>query len=394
MSHQVDPPHISAAAKEKLEIIARLAGSIAHDYNNLLAIILLQSDMLLATPGQSEPVRRRALEIKNATERAAALTRQLLAFGSRQVLQSRPLDVRQTLESLRPAMTEAVGPQHELVIKIDRDVSQIQADPIHLEQVLINLLLNARDAMPPGGRVVVAADTVSNREVEATVNLAPGIYLRLSITDTGAGMDEETQKRIFEPFFTTKPTGQALGLGLSTVYGIVKQFAGTIVARSTVNEGSCFEIYLPHSQATATEVPREPASSERLPVGSETILLVEDEAMVRRATADLVRMYGYQVIEAADAQEALEIFEEADEPISLLLSDVSMPGMDGPALAEIVAARWPELPVLFMSGYAGDAVDPRIRAGRGLIEKPFESIALARRIRELIDAAGQRSATT
>jgi len=370
---------------EKMETIARLAGGIAHDFNNLLAVILLHSDLLLTTPVREDSVRRRGGEIRKATERAAALTRQLLAFGSRQVMHPANLDLNREVEKCRELLIRLLGPEVKLTIKRGELLGQISADPVYLEQVIISLAANARDAMPSGGELTLSTESFVCEEDASNLTLTPGPYARLTMTDTGSGMDEATQNRIFEPFFTTKAPGQGKGLGLSAVYGIVKQFAGEIRLHSERGRGTSLEIYLPLANISGSDSLDE--DTEELLEGTETVLLVDDESLVRRAIGEMLDMYGYNVLEAESGPEAIEVCKECDEPIDLLLTDVTLPGMNGPAVAKEISQRQPGIRILLMSGFT----DPGI-VGEGLadglpfIEKPFTPETLARRIRQILDA--------
>ena len=352
-------------------MMARMAGGVAHEFNNVLAVILLQADMLLKTPGQDETNRQRGLDIKRAAERAATLTRQLLAFAGKPVMHQQTVDLNNELETYRTKIKQVLGRKVDLLLRLGSGVGQVNIDPVYLEQVLLILAANARDAMSDGGRVIISTETSHDQAL-------------LSFADSGSGMDPETRAHVFEPFFTTKPTGKGIGLGLSTVYGIVKKMNGRIALDSTPGQGTTFKILL---QQTGEAPAQNPISEHEGQLrGSEIILLVDDEAMVRRATSELLEMFGYQVIEAATGKDALEICNECDEPIGLVLTDITMDEMDGRKLARAIKAEWPEIPVLLMSGDIGAAMSVGDRdEGVQFIEKPFEPEELMRRIRRIID---------
>jgi CheY-like chemotaxis protein len=367
-----------------MEIVARLAGGVAHDFNNLLSVILLHSDMLLTVFGHEETVRRHAIEIKMATGRAAVLTHQLLALGGRQLMHPTVLSLNEELKRYQSLLEKILGRKIELNMKLGMDVDHIDADPIHLEQVVLSMVANARDAMSDGGQLTISTRLFQNEANNDQLGLPSGSYARISISDTGSGMDAGTLTHIFEPFFTTK-SGKGAGLGLSTAYGIVKQFGGRIMVDTEPGSGTIIDIYLPHLVDTSS-AQRAASAENEATGGAEIILLVDDEEMVRRAASEILQLYGYQVIEAASGSEALEICEECDDPISLLLTDVSMPEMSGPELAEAIGIRWPAMRVLYMSGFtdAADGNQRLLREGVAFIEKPFEPDALARRIRDII----------
>ena len=368
-----------ADTKEKMEVIARLVGGIAHDFNNLLAVVLLHSDLLLKAPIDEATIRRRGRDIKAATERAAALTRQLLAFGGRQLMHKKSLDLNEEIDKSLGTISRKLGPEIKLTTNLGHNLGAINADPIHLEQAIANIVANAKEAMPSGGQLFITTEPF---EADAGgLTLMPGRYIKLTITDTGRGIDPETKRRVFEPFFTTKAQGKGYGLGLSVAYGILKQFSGEIIINSEPVGGTSVELYFPRSAYALPEAERE------LPSGTETILLVEDEDLVRRAAAEILEMCGYTVLEAESGADALEISAECDEPIALLLTDVIMQGMNGPALAEAIAATRPEMPVLFMSGFTDADVASRglLKKGAPMIEKPFTTEKLARRVRKILD---------
>lgn len=370
MAHSQSPLDPDSANKEKLELISRLAGGIAHDYNNLLAIVLLHADMLATHDDES--VKRRAKEIKNAAQRASALTRQLLAFGGRQVMSVMPLDLHEELDRLQSTFTRILGSNNSLVTDYDRTIKFVSSDQIYLEQILINVFKNAREALSMGGEVTISTTRVTE----------PAPRVVISISDNGDGMAPHVLARVFEPFFTTSK-GRRTGLGLSTAYGLVKQMGGDIVIESELEKGTIVRLYLQAYEYSMTEV----VESESFGSG-QTLLLVDDEEMVRAASCEMLELFGYQVIEARDGFEALEICEETDEPIALALVDIEMDRMDGPTLAAKIRERWPGIKILFMSGLTEDVVQSEGILGptEKFISKPYDPDDLAARIRSIIDA--------
>jgi two-component system cell cycle sensor histidine kinase/response regulator CckA len=338
-----------------------------------------------------DPAHQDVAEIKKAGERAALLTRQLLAFSRRQVLQPKSLDLNRVVENLGKMLHRLLGEDIELSIVPDPSLWLVMADPGQLGQVILNLAVNARDAMPRGGRLVLKTANVKLDEAYAAVHdqVQPGPHVLLSVSDTGCGMDAVTRSRIFEPFFTTKELGKGTGLGLSTVYGIIRQSGGHIWVYSEPGQGTTFKIYLPRFAAGAAVLQEEPAPAPYLK-GQETILLVEDETLVRQIARRILESHGYSVLEAKDGQEALRLQEEHPSPIHLMLTDLVMPGFGGQELASRLAARCPSLKVLFMSGYAESGILDKELASRGdvYLQKPFEAHALVRKVRELLDAPG------
>ena len=373
---------------QKMEAVGQLAGGIAHDFNNVLTAIVGFSD-LLAMSAANDLVRADVGEIRRAAHRAATLTRQLLAFSRRQVLRPSVIDVGALVEHLIPMLRRLIGEDIELRLNAAEPIAPVCVDPGQLEQVLLNLVINARDAMPGGGRISVdlANSTLTPDDCAAHVGTAPGQHVCMAVTDTGTGMDAHTRKHLFEPFFTTKPVGKGTGLGLATVHGIVKQSGGHVWVYSELGRGSTFKVYLPVAPArehvAAVHVEPEPA-----PRGWETVLLAEDETSVREYVGRVLRGLGYTVIEAASGDMALELARKSTAPIHLLLSDVVMPGSNGPDVHRQLASDQPALKVLFMSGYPGDAIVARgFDHGCVFIEKPFTSELLARRVRDVLDGA-------
>jgi two-component system cell cycle sensor histidine kinase/response regulator CckA len=374
---------------QKMEAIGRLAGGVAHDFNNLLTVITGYGYMLLdeIDGAGGEALRANVSEILRAVDRASALTNQLLAFSRRQVARPKPVDLTALVANMDRMLRRLIGEHIELVVEPGPGLGAVRADPGQIEQVLMNLIVNARDAMPGGGRITVRTEKVESAREFARLRLnpAPGRYVKLSISDTGHGMDETTKARIFEPFFTTKEQGKGTGLGMSLVYGIVKQGGGEIEVTSEAGKGTTVSIYLP---GTAEAVPKPaapplPAGNE---CGTETVLLVEDEEEVRRLVVDLLLHRGYTVLEAAHPADALRICQEYPREIHLLLTDVVMPEMNGRELAERLAWVRPDMKVVYMSGYTHDA-----KIGNGLeallLKKPFTPAALAQKLRQVLDHA-------
>jgi PAS domain S-box-containing protein len=372
---------------QKMEAVGRLAGGIAHDFNNLLTVINGYGDLLLRKLGDDQ-LRRKAQEIKKAGERASSLTRQLLAFSRKQVLQPKVLDLNAVVTNVAQMLQRLIGEDLQLVLSLNAALRQVKADPGQLEQVLMNLVVNARDAMPTGGKVIVETANVELSGEYASRHRAvqSGAYVMLAVSDNGHGIDLETQKHIFEPFFTTKELGKGTGLGLSTVYGIVKQSGGNIWVYSEPGHGTTFKIYLPRVNE-AIKLEKDCPAHTSLPKGSETILLVEDELMVRNIARETLEMNGYKVLEAANGSEALSISGPYGETIDLLLTDVVMPGMSGKELAGLLSSSRPETKVLYMSGYTEDAIVHHgvLEEGILFLEKPFVPDALALKVREVLN---------
>ena len=373
---------------QKMEAVGRLAGGVAHDMNNVLAVINGYSELLLDTAGLDTRVRARLNEIRGAGERAAGLTRQLLAFSRRQVLAPAVLDLNEVIGGLVGMLRRLIGEDVELALLSARELGKVRADRGQVEQVLMNLAVNARDAMPTGGQITIETqNTFLDRSYcEQHAGVDPGPYVVFSVSDTGCGIPKEMQERIFEPFFTTKDPGKGTGLGLATAFGIVKQSGGHVSLYSEPGIGSTFRVYLPRAEGTpeACEPELPPTESIR---GTETILLAEDEDGVRWMVREALRAVGYSVLIAATPAEALEIAAGHPGPIDLLLSDVVMPGMGGRELAERVDKLRPNTRVLFMSGYTDDAIVRHgvLAARMAFIQKPFSPAALARKIREVLD---------
>lgn len=375
---------------QKFEAIGRLAGGVAHDFNNLLGVILGQSEILLDRPHDGGITRGLEM-IRESARRGASLTRQLLAFGRRQILEPQVLNLNAILADVEKLLQRVIGADIELDFQMDAKIGSIKADPGQLEQVVVNLATNARDAMPEGGRLTIATANVDLDEAYADRRIVvhPGRYVQLVVSDTGYGMDRETQAHIFEPFFTTKEQGKGTGLGLATVYGIVKQSGGYIWVYSEPGHGSAFKIYLPMVKAAA-ESPRSVERSEGLARGSETILVVEDDASLREVTCEFLQSSGYTVIPAESPGEALRLAELHNGPIDFLLTDVIMPKMNGRELATKLIKTRPGVKVLYVSGYADgivrDGVHGPLEEGLAFLQKPYTRHVVTRKIREILDS--------
>ena len=374
---------------QKMEAVGRLAGGVAHDFNNLLTAIGGYSDLLLSDLAPGDPRRSDVEEIKKAAERAAALTRQLLAFSRRQVLQPRVLDLNVVVVGAEKLLRRLIGEDVRLATRLEPSLGAVRADAGQLEQVVMNLAVNARDAMRGGGTLTLetrSVDITKARRTEEQAPMPPGPYIELRVSDTGVGIDAETKRHLFEPFFTTREKGKGTGLGLATVYGIVKQSGGFIWVDSEPGRGTTFTIHLPRvdERVDADEAGR-PVRSEVS--GTETVLLVEDEVAVRTVVRESLRVHGFKVLEAQDGEVALRVAADATAPIDLLLTDVVMPGLSGRALADRLTAERPGLRVLYMSGYTDDALGPHgvLEPGLHYLQKPFAPDVLARKVREVLD---------
>jgi two-component system cell cycle sensor histidine kinase/response regulator CckA len=373
---------------QKMEAVGQLAGGVAHDFNNLLMVIIGYAGDLVERLEPGSPLRREANEIAKAGQRAASLTRQLLAFSRQQVLEPKVLNLNSLVEDLKKMLGRLISEDIELVTSLDPALGEVRADQGQIEQAIVNLAVNSRDAMPAGGRLTIRTKNSVVDELFARKHppMPPGDYVQLSVLDTGIGMDAKTLARVFEPFFTTKAPGKGTGLGLATAYGVVKQSGGYIWASSEPGKGACFDIYLPRVHAPAPEK----ASGTRPDAarqGTETILLVEDDEALRSLILDTLQQWGYEVFEAADGHDAMLIAQEQALKIDLLLTDVVMPGMNGTQVAEKVVALNPAIRVLFMSGYAdlGPGQDDFFSKERRLLQKPYKLPELARAIREVLE---------
>jgi two-component system, cell cycle sensor histidine kinase and response regulator CckA len=378
---------------QKLEAIGRLSGGVAHDFNNLLGVIIGYSEALQRQMSENDPFREAVDEIQNAGKRAAVLTQQLLAFSRKQVLEPKVLDLSIVVSEVEKMLRRLIGEDIELKIVLANGLGMVKADPGQIDQVILNLAVNARDAMPKGGRLTLET---SNAELdENDVNryryVIPGPYVLLKVTDTGCGMDAELQSHIFEPFFTTKESGKGTGLGLATVYGVIKQSGGYIWVESELGKGTTFKIYLPRVEEAREVVAPEshaPSSSRK----ARTVLLVEDEQSLRKLTRNTLVELGHSVLEAGDAFQALEIAKQTKAPIDLLLTDVVMPGMSGRALADKLCASRPGIRVLFMSGYTDGAVANHgvLESGISILRKPFTRDELTERVEEVLSMVGKQ----
>jgi two-component system cell cycle sensor histidine kinase/response regulator CckA len=377
---------------QKMEAVGRLAGGVAHDFNNLLNVIRGFTELTLRGLPPDDPQRRRLQEILKATERASSLTGQLLAFSRKQVLQPRVFDLNGVVSDVEKMLEPLIGEDVDLLIDLDLGLGRVRADRGQIEQVLMNLLVNARDAMPEGGKITVTTRDADLDEGSAREHpgARPGRYVLLEVADEGVGMDAEVRRHIFEPFFTTKPTGKGTGLGLATAYGIVKQSDGYVEVETEPGHGTTFRVYLPRVQDAVEGAPRKQGGPAG-PARGGTILLVEDQDMLRRVTRELLEEGGYRVLEAGSPEAALEIAEAHESPIDLLLTDVVMPGLSGPDLARRLCSSRPETRVLYISGYTDAAILERgIVADRtAFLHKPFTAVALERKIREVLGGGSE-----
>jgi signal transduction histidine kinase len=372
------------AEAEKMEAIGRLAGGVAHDFNNLLTVIAGYAEILEARQPSEE-----AAEISRAAAQAAALTHQLLAFSRRQVLHPRLVDLNQIVSGMETMLQRIIGDDISVGIRLDPALAAVEADRAQLERVILNLAANARDAMPNGGVLTIETANVDVDEGQVTTHGdgSPGPHVLLAVSDTGVGMDEDVAKHLFEPFFTTKPAGAGTGLGLATVFGVVKQSGGGIYVYSEPDRGSTFKIYLPAASAPAE--PSEPMAETRAERGSETVMVVEDDEGVRELVRLMLEANGYEVLTVADADEAAHLCGARE--IDLLLTDVVMPDVNGSELAERLGALAPDMRILFMSGYSDEAVvrHGELSEAAAFLEKPFTEKTLARKVREVLDDGGQ-----
>ncbi len=378
---------------QKLEAVGRLAGGVAHDFNNLLTVITGYSEMIVAEGQGRSGLMEYAQEIQYAANRAAALTAQLLAFSRRQISQPRVLDLNEVVTHSMKMLRRVIGEDIEIQTHLDRNLGRVKVDPIHIDQVIMNLVVNARDAMGHGGKLTIetANRTLEADYIERHIGVQPGHYCMLAISDTGTGMDAQTKSRLFEPFFTTKEAGRGTGLGLSIVYGIVKQNNGEIMVYTEPGQGTTFKVYLP-----MVEVPAELAAAETRPGelrGSETILLCEDEDSIRRLVHAMLARQGYRVLDAATPEEALRISASAGQPVDLLLTDIVMPGSSGFELLRTMRQSRAGLKVLYMSGYTDNQVSRSwtVDPGTPFIQKPFTAAALTQKLREALAGPGATS---
>ncbi len=372
---------------QKMEAVGRLAGGVAHDFNNLLMVISGYTEVLLNQLGESDPRRKKAEAIQKATERAAGLTRQLLAFGRKQLLELKVIDLNTVVSDISKLLRPLIGEDIDLTVRLERNLGRTKADPGQIEQVIMNLAVNARDAMPSGGKLIIETCNVELDQAyrRAHAHVQAGSYVMLAVSDTGCGMDAETQSRIFEPFFTTKEKGKGTGLGLSTVYGIVKQSGGYVFAYSEIGRGTTFKVYLPRIDNEAIENGPEKTLHSACG-GTETVLLVEDEESVRELVQEALEARGFKLLVATHGDQALQIAARGQK-IDLMITDVVMPGMSGRDLAKRFAELRPQMKVLYLSGYTEDAIVQHgvLDAGTAFLPKPFTLDALALKVREVLD---------
>jgi nitrogen-specific signal transduction histidine kinase/ActR/RegA family two-component response regulator len=376
---------------QKMESIGTLAGGIAHDFNNLMTAVTGYSELALRSLSPDDPLRPRIEVIKGAGERAAGLTRQLLAFSRKQMLQPKVLDLNSVVTGIAQMLPRVIGEHIDLRYRLGESLGQIKADPGQIEQVIVNLAVNARDAMPGGGWLTIKTENVhfTRRFGRGDLTVEPGHYVLMAVSDTGSGMDHETQEHIFEPFFTTKEVGKGTGLGLSTVYGIIKQSGGSLLVYSEVGKGTSFKIYLPRVDEIV-ENDESVADAANL-TGRETVLLVEDEEVVRNLSKEILETYGYSVLVAANGREGLSLGKEFQGPIDLVITDVIMPLMSGPEMAEGLRMSRPDTRVLFMSGFTDEAIVHHgvLDENVFFLQKPFSPEALASKTREVLDEAAR-----
>ncbi|MCL4401150.1 MAG: ATP-binding protein [Acidobacteria bacterium] len=378
---------------QKMEAVGMLAGGIAHDFNNLLTIITGYSQLILNAMGANDPNRSAAEQIMKAGERAAALTRQLLAFSRRQVLQPRTLDLNELVASLGAMLRRLIGEDVDLRLVMGPELGHVNGDPGQVEQVIMNLAVNARDAMPNGGTLTIETSNVELDEGYVRTHMAvrPGSYVLLAVSDTGVGMDSKTRARLFEPFFTTKGQGRGTGLGLSIVFGIVKQSGGNIEIYSEPNRGTSVKVYLPRvSKGTALD---NEAVAHAAAKGSETVLVVEDEDMVRRLVKETLEREGYKLLDASGPAEAQRIVRQYQGTIHLMITDVVMPKLSGRELAKRLSAERPDMKVLYMSGYTDNAVVANgvLNSEMAFLQKPFTPAALARKVRSVLEESTNKT---
>ena len=374
---------------QKMEAVGRLAGGVAHDFNNMLGIIMGHAEIVLMGLRPADPLYSHLEGIRKAGERSAALTRQLLAFSRKQIMQPQVINLNGLVTDLENMLCRLMGADVELATVFDQAPTAVKADPGQVEQIILNLAVNARDAMPLGGKLTIETKNVYLDETycQAHPYVTPGPHVMLAMSDNGLGMDANTKAHLFEPFYTTKAPDKGTGLGLSTVYGIVKQSGGSIEVYSELGYGTTIQIFLPRIEEPAAST--EPAILAGSLQGSETILVVEDEAMLRPLIIDVLKGYGYKTLEASHGDGALRLCEQHQGPIHLMLTDVVMPRMSGRELAEKLAPLHPEMKVLFMSGYNENAIVHHgvLDKGIGFIQKPFSPDNLARKVREVLDVS-------
>ena len=378
---------------QKMEAIGRLAGGVAHDFNNLLAVITGYSDLLLDDAALIDSNRTKVEQIKQAANSAASLTRQLLMFSRQQVIEPVILNINQIVTNTEKMLRRLIKENIEFTVVLDNHLTRVKADPGQIEQIVLNLVVNARDAMPNGGKLRIQTGNVllEKDAAQAGAVVPSGRFVLLEVTDTGTGMDEQTQTHIFEPFFTTKAVGEGTGLGLATVYAIVKQSNGHIEVQSTLGQGSSFKVYLPAAAQAAADH-ESGKGTAKAAFSGETVLVVEDARPLRDLICEALSTSGCTVLSARDGQEALRIVSQRKSAIDLLLTDVVMPGMNGPALAKQVRALCPETKILYMTGYSGEFLRAdMLIAGVSLIQKPFTLADLGRKISKMLAAKSRES---
>ena len=371
---------------QKMEAIGRLAGGVAHDFNNLLAVITGYSDLLLDDAALIDSNRTKVEQIKQAANSAASLTRQLLMFSRQQVIEPVILNINQIVTNTEKMLRRLIKENIEFTVVLDNHLTRVKADPGQIEQIVLNLVVNARDAMPNGGKLRIQTGNVllEKDSAQAGAHVPSGRFVLLEVTDTGTGMDEQTQTHIFEPFFTTKAVGEGTGLGLATVYAIVKQSTGHIEVQSTLGQGSSFKVYLPAAAQAAADH-ESGKGTAKAAFSGETVLVVEDARPLRDLICEALSTSGCTVLSARDGQEALRIVSQRKSAIDLLLTDVVMPGMNGPALAKQVRALCPQTKILYMTGYSGEFIRAdMLIAGVSLIQKPFTPADLGRKISKML----------
>ena len=378
---------------QKMEVVGLLAGGVAHDFNNILAVIMACNEMMLTNLSTDHPLHKHCAEVREATNRAASLTRQLLAFSRKQILEPKVLDLRQVVCDMEKMLRRLIHQDIELVLRTAQPIGCIKADLGNVEQVVMNLAVNARDAMPEGGTLTIETRNVQlDSERAHTLSLTPGDYVVLAVSDTGTGMTDEVKRHLFEAFYTTKPLGKGTGLGLSTCHNIVNQSSGCIVVHSELGKGTTFEVVLPQVQAVADPVARA-VEGEAIPWGTERVLLVEDEPSMREVATQILQQQGYTMLTASNGRDALRVVREhLNEPIDLVVTDFIMPQMNGKAMAESLRTSNPSLKILFTSGYTEDAIVQNSRlseSGISFLPKPYTLATLARRVREVLDSNHQ-----
>ena len=376
-------------AAQKTEVVGQLASGVAHDFNNLVAVIMGYSDLLLSELDPDSPLRKYTEEIRHASERAAGLTRQLLIFSRKQTVQPVVLDLNEVVKDLDKMLRRLIGENIEMAMVPGKQIGRVKTDPGHVGQVLMNLVVNARDAMPKGGQISIAMNNVTLDEnyTRSHPGVIPGDYVMLSVSDTGTGMTDEVQAHLFEPFFTTKPKGKGTGLGLATCQTIVQQSDGHIGVYSAIGKGTTFKVYFPRVRQPL-DVAAESVSTGPLPRGTETLLVVEDEPCLRHLAHGVLAAQGYEVLRAPNGQDALRMAQEhKGSPIRLVVTDVIMPLMGGKVMAEWLKATYPDLKVLFTSGYTDDALAQHgvLEPGVAFLPKPYTPATLARKVRAMLD---------